>query len=149
MTVRWCRSRDRRGGALGAVARRSSAAEAGSSSRLRRPPRRSCASGALAGPRAVDRDPPRVAVGRGAADPDVAADVHAHARGAEPDELLGDEVGREPLADPTGVEPDTERDPDGARAVVDLDPVRAGDQTCSADAREAGAGGPSRSNEST
>ena len=56
-----------------------------------------------------------------AGDAEVAADVHAHARGTERAQLVGDEVGGEALADPAGIEAGAGRDAHGAGVVVDVD----------------------------
>ena len=82
----------------------------------------------LALPRALDAHAPRLGVRRFTEHPDITTDVDAHSLGAEPGELLGHEVRGEPLADPAGVEPDPDGNPHGARVVVDLDAVRAGEQ---------------------
>ena len=79
-------------------------------------------------PRVVDRDAPRLTVGCVAADTQITPDVHRHPVGAAFAELGAHEVGGEPFADATRVEPDTDRDAHGAGGLVDLDPVRAGAQ---------------------
>ena len=72
--------------------------------------------------RVAERDHPRVAgAGGRTGDAQVATDVHAHARGAERAQLVGDQVGGEALADPTGIEAGAGRERDGAGVGVDGD----------------------------
>ena len=74
--------------------------------------------------RILDLDAPRRTVRRYAVNPEVAADVHADA-GHVVGELAGDDVGREPLPDPAGIEADTGGKSHEARDRIDLDPRRA------------------------
>ena len=72
--------------------------------------------------RVADRDHPRVAgAGGRTGDAQVATDVDAHARGTERAQLVGDQVGGEALADPTGIEAGAGRQRDGAVVGVDVD----------------------------
>ena len=62
----------------------------------------------------IDRDRPRVAAsGSTPVDAHVAAEVDAHARRARGAELVGDDVGRESLADAARIEAGAGGQPDG------------------------------------
>ncbi len=78
----------------------------------------------LAAQRVLDLDRERIELSADAADGDVAAAVDDEARVAA--QAMGDGVGREPLADPAGVDPDAGRTADGAALLVDRDLPPAG-----------------------
>ena len=83
--------------------------------------------------RMLDRDAPRGAGRAHTAHAHVAAEVDAHAGRAFGDELVDDDVGRESLADATGIEAGADRQRDCIRG--DEDAFRAGLQNAATAAR--------------
>jgi hypothetical protein len=82
--------------------------------------------------RVLDGDSPRLAGRALALDANVAAEVYADADRAVGAELVDDDVGREALADPSGVEAGTGGQPHCSRH--DLDPGRVGSERARVDA---------------
>jgi hypothetical protein len=70
----------------------------------------------------ADVDHPGTAGRRVAVDPQVAAEVGARARRPPRQQPADQQVGRQPLADPAGVEADARRQGDGGAGLVDRDP---------------------------
>ena len=83
--------------------------------------------------RVLHIDDPRV-IGRQTSDPDVAADVHEHARGASLEEMIDDEIAGETLADASEVDPHTKRNATVQRSLSISIPSQPGVRRLMADA---------------